>query len=329
MKHHRLRTTVSVAALATCVLAGASSASAQTWREPGDSILNTTPPELKGVDVIEHLGDGLPRDAAFVDSDGKAVKLGDYFDGKRPTVFVFAYHTCPMLCSLVLDATVKALNDVQWTVGQEFDVVSVSIDPKDTPDSATRKRAQVIESYPRARGSTAGWHFLVGDDANIRRVTDAIGFQYRYDARQKQYAHPAAIYLLTPDGRIARYLYGIQFEPGDVRLGLLEATEGRSISTTEKLILYCYHYDPQGKHYSLVAMNVMRVGGGITALAMGGLLAMMWVREYRRKKSTASKASRETPGAAAGGSTSQSVNATGAGPAALLVDAQAHARSQP
>jgi protein SCO1/2 len=332
VKHLPLRTTVSVAALASCVLAGASSARAQTWREPGDSILNTTPPELQGVDVIEHLGDALPRDAEFRDSDGKAVKLGDYFDGKRPTVFVFAYHTCPMLCSLVLDATVKALNDVQWTVGQEFDVVSVSIDPKDTPESATRKRAQVVESYPRARGSTAGWHFLVGDDANIRKVTDAVGFQYRYDARQKQYAHPAAIYLLTPDGRLARYLYGIQFEPGDVRLGLLEATEGRSISTTEKLILYCYHYDPQGKHYSLVAMNVMRVGGGATALVMGGLLAMMWAREYRRKKSASGSASSGKPDSkpsatatsAASPSSSPSVNAT-----ALLADVQPHPRSQP
>ena len=277
-----LRTTVSVAAIATCV-AAAPSVRAQTWREPeGQAIPNATPPELQGVDVVEHLGGALPREATFRDSDGNLVRLGDLFDGKRPTVFVFAYHTCPMLCSLVLDATVKALNDVRWTVGEEFDVVSISIDPKDTPESATKKRAQVVESYTRAKGATAGWHFLVGNEDQIRKVTDAVGFQYRYDERQKQYAHPAAIYLVTPDARIARYLYGIQFDPGDVRLGLLEASEGRSISTTEKLLLYCYHYDPQGKHYSLVAMNVMRVGAGATALAMGSLLALMWAREYRR-----------------------------------------------
>jgi protein SCO1/2 len=211
------------------------------------------------------------------------VRLGDAFDGKRPTLLVFAYHTCPMLCSLVLDATVKSLNDVAWTVGEEFDVVSISIDPRDTPETATKKRAQVVGNYARAKGSTKGWRFLVGDEENIRRVTNAIGFQYNYDARQKQYAHPAAIYLLTPQGNIARYLYGIQYPPGDVRLGLLEASEGHSISTTEKLLLYCYHYDPQGKKYSLVAMNVMRLGGVVTLLLLGGFLTLMWIRERRRK----------------------------------------------
>ena len=170
---------------------------------------NTPATELAGVDIVEHLGGSLPRDAAFRDTAGNAVHLGDYFDGKRPTLLVFAYHTCPMLCSLVLDATVRSLNDVAWTVGHEFDVVSISIDPNDTPETATRKRGQVVSSYPRAGGATVGWHFLVGDETNIRKVTDAIGFEYRYDARQKQYAHPAAIYLLTPEGHIARYLYGI------------------------------------------------------------------------------------------------------------------------
>jgi protein SCO1/2 len=276
--------TLSAAALASSLAASPVLARAQAWKEPSEGIPNTTPPELQGVDLVEHLGGALPRDAVFRDTEGKSVKLGDFFDGKRPTLFVFAYHTCPMLCSLVLDATVKALNDVSWTVGDEFDVVSVSIDPKDTPETATKKRAQVVESYPRARGSTRGWHFLVGDDAEIRKVTEAVGFEYRYDARQKQYAHPAAIYLLTPEGHVARYLYGIQYDAGDVRLGLLEATAGRSISTTERLLLFCYHYDPQGKHYSIVAMNVMRLGGGVTLAAVGGFLTIMWARERRRRK---------------------------------------------
>jgi protein SCO1 len=245
---------------------------------------NTPPVELQGVDITEHLGGALPAGATFRDTEGKTVKLGDFFDGKRPTLFVFAYHTCPMLCSLVLDATVKSLNDVAWTVGDQFDVVSISIDPKDTPETATRKRAQVIASYPRANGSTKGWHFLVGDEGEIRKVTDAVGFQYRYDARQKQYAHPAAIYLLSPDGHVERYLYGIQFEPNDVRLGLLEAAEGRSVSTTERLLLFCYHYDPQGKHYSLVAMNVMRLGGGLTMALFGAFFAVLWIRQRRRRR---------------------------------------------
>jgi len=276
---------ISAAALASSLTVGAGDARAQQWKDDQTGgIANTTPTELQGVDIVEHLGGSLPRDAAFRDTDGKPVKLGDYFDGKRPTLFVFAYHSCPMLCSLVLDAAVKSLNDVQWTVGDEFDVVSVSIDPKDTPETATKKRAQVVSSYTRARGDTKGWHFLTGDEANIRKVTDAVGFEYRYDARQKQYAHPAAIYLLTPEGHVARYLYGIEFPPGDVRLGLLEATEGRSITTTERLLLFCYHYDPQGKKYSLVAMNVMRLGGAATVLGMGTFFTIMWARGRRRRK---------------------------------------------
>ena len=262
-------------------------ARAQSWKEQSAPLPNTTPVELDGVDIVEHLSGPLPNDAVFRDSEGATVRLGDFFDGKRPTVFVFAYHTCPMLCSLVLDATVRSLNDVAWTVGDQFDVISVSIDPKDTPETATRKRAQVVASYPRAKGSTRGWHFLVGDEDNIRKVTDAIGFKYHYDARQKQYAHPAAIYLLSPAGHIARYLYGIQYEPNDLRLGLLEAAEGRSVSTTERILLFCYHYDPQGKHYALVAMNVMRLGGVVTLVLMGGFLSIMWARERRRQRAAA------------------------------------------
>jgi len=286
--------------MAMCLVCVAADARAQAYKdiEAPPVAPNTTPTELQGVDIIEHLGGALPRDAAFRDTEGKPVKLGDFFDGKRPTVFVFAYHTCPMLCSLVLDATVRSLDDVQWTVGEEFDVVSISIDPHDTPESATKKRAQVVASYPRARGSTKGWHFLTGEEAEIRKVTDAIGFQYNYDARQKQYAHPAAIYLLSPEGHIGRYLYGIQFEPRDVRLGLLEASEGRSVTTTEKILLYCYHYDPQGKHYSLVAMNVMRIGGAVTLVLFGGFLTIMWARERRKRRENALAAVASPRGAA-------------------------------
>jgi len=286
MKHRRLVSppAIATATLASCLFVGSANAHAQAWRAESEGIPSSPAPELEGVDVVEHLGDALPKAAAFRDTDGRPVKLGDYFDGKKPTLFVFAYHTCPMLCSLVLDAMVKSIGEISWTVGKEFDVVSVSIDPRDTPETATKKRAQVVGSYARAHGDTAGWHFLVGDEENVRKVTDAVGFKYRYDARQQQYAHPAAIYLLTPDGRLARYLYGITFDPGDVRLGLLEASQGRSISTTEKLLLFCYHYDPQGKHYAIVAMNVMRLGGAATVLALGGLLATMWARERRRRK---------------------------------------------
>ncbi len=274
---------LAIALIASCLLGTGLTARAQAWKPGSQAVPNTAAPELVGVDIVEHLNQSLPRDATFRDTEGKTVRLGSYFDGKRPTLLVFAYHTCPMLCSLVLDATVRSLNDVSWTVGREFDVVSISIDPKDTSETATRKRAQVVGSYARAKGDVSGFHFLVGDEDQIRKVTNAVGFEYVYDARQKQYAHPAAIYLLTPDGRMARYLYGIQYDPSDIRLGLLEATEGRSISTTERLLLFCYHYDPQGKHYSLVAMNVMRLGGVVTLLAIGGMIAVLWARERRRR----------------------------------------------
>jgi protein SCO1 len=279
-----VRWIVAVAIPALFSLAPGSARAQDGWKPGQQALPNTQPPELVGVDIVEHLGRQLPPSAAFRDSDGSRTRLGNYFDGKRPTVLVFAYHTCPMLCSLVLDATVRSLNNVGWTVGKEFDVVSISIDPKDTPETATRKRAQVAASYARAPGATNGWHFLVGEEDEIRKVTDAVGFEYNYDARQKQYAHPAAIYILTPEGRMARYLYGIQYDPGDLRLGLLEAAEGHSLSTTDRLLLFCYHYDPQGKRYSLVAMNVMRLGGAITVFAMGGLLAGMWARERRRAR---------------------------------------------
>jgi protein SCO1/2 len=291
----RLLPLLAAAALALLVSASAVDARAQQWRESSDGMANTPAPELEGVGIVEHLKGQLPADAAFRDAEGKPVHLGDYFDHKRPTLLVFAYHTCPMLCSLVLDATVRSLNEVQWTVGREFDVVSISIDPKDTPETATRKRGQVVNSYVRARGDTTGWHFLVGDEPNIAKVTEAVGFEYRYDARQKQYAHPAAVYLLTPDGKMARYLYGIQYDPKDIRLGLLEATEGRSVTTTERILLYCYHYDPQGKHYSIVAMNVMRLGGAVTLVVFGSFLGIMWLRERRKKKSAAPSALADKP----------------------------------
>jgi protein SCO1/2 len=249
--------------------------------------LNVTPPELENVDVVEHLGGQLPLDATFRDHEGQNVRLGDYFDARRPTLLVFAYHTCPMLCSMVLDATTRGLRDVPWTVGEQFDVVSISIDPRDTPEAAAAKRDKVMKSYgrvPTIARKNQGFHFLVGDEVQIRRVTDAVGFQFRWDARQEQYAHPAAVFLATPTGTLARYLYGLEYKPHDLRLGLLEASEGRTISTVEKLLLYCYHYDPQGKRYALVAMNVMRVGAGVSAAILLLFLALLWARERARSR---------------------------------------------
>ncbi|APR99445.1 SCO family protein [Pajaroellobacter abortibovis] len=255
------------------------------WISSAKSQINVPVPDFEKVDVVEHLGQTLPREAQFVDQNGTTVQLGDLFREHKASVLVFAYHTCPMLCTFVLDAVNKGLRGIPWSVGEQFDVIVISIDPQDTPALASQKREQVLFSYG-SRGKQEGWHFLVGDETNIHRVSDAAGFYFRYDSEQKQYAHPAAAFLLTPEGKIARYLYGIEYKPTDLRIGLLEASEGRSISTVEKLLLYCYHYDPKGSHYALVALNVMKLGGCVTVVLLGGMLGFFWIKEMRASART-------------------------------------------
>ena len=238
-------------------------------------------PGLDRIGVDEHLEAPMPRDLAFRDHEGRPVRLGDFLDGRRPVLLNFAYHTCPTLCSMVLDATVNGMKGIPWSAGEEFEVVTISIDPRDTPERAAAKRRELLAKYGRP-SAARGWHFLVGDQDAIDAATRAAGIRYFYDAQGEQYAHPATLLFLTPAGRIARYLYGIQFNPSDVRLALLEASEGRSISTAEQLIMYCYHYDASERGYALVAMNVMKLGGLLTLLIFGGFLALMWRREARR-----------------------------------------------
>lgn len=243
--------------------------------------VNVAPRELAEVTVVEHLLGQVPRDARFVDHEGHPVQIGQLFDGRRPVVLNLVYHRCPMLCSMVLNAVIRALKQTTWAVGDQYQVITLSIDPRDTAQVAAQKRRRALEAYGR-EGAAQGWHFLTGDERQVRRVADAVGFQYRFDPQQDQYAHPAVTMLLTPDGRVARYLYGIDYKSTDVRVGLLEASQGRSISTVERLILYCYHYDPQGRTYSIMATRVMRVGAAVTVAALGALLGSLWWRERRR-----------------------------------------------
>jgi len=238
------------------------------------------PKELEHIGVKEHLDQPLPLDAVFRDHTGQQVRLKQYFDGKRPVVLLFAYHSCPVLCGMILNATVRSLTQNKWTAGDEFELVVISIDPTDSQERTAAKRQSLITEY--GRGAGKGFHFLLGDKANIDRVAEAVGFQYEYDERQKQYAHPSVMMLVKPSGQLARYLYGLEFDPNDVRLGLLEASEGRSISTVEQVILYCYHYDPQGGKYVLVANRVMQVGGVATAQLLGAVLAVFWIRERKK-----------------------------------------------
>jgi protein SCO1/2 len=255
-------------------------ASAQA-ADPGDR--PNMPTELLDVGVDEKLDAAIPPDATFRDQDGKMVRFGDFVDGKRPTLLIFAYHSCPVLCSMIQNGVVEALQGVPWTVGKDFNAVTISIDPRDTPAIAADKRRQVLEKYGRPEAQSA-WPYLVGDAENIGRATKAAGWRFAFDSRQGQYAHPSAVILLKPNGRVARYLYGLSFESNDVRLGLLEASEGKSISTVERLILYCYHYDPQERKYTIVATRVMQLGGVVTVLALGTFLGALWLRERTRRK---------------------------------------------
>ncbi len=254
------------------------------------------PPELVHVGVREHLDGPLPLETPFRDHTGKAVKLGDFFDGKRPVVLTFAYHSCPVLCSMVLNATASGLRGIGWNVGKEFEVVTISIDPEESLEKTAIKRASILSEYGASRGHDGtGWHFLVGGKAAIASVAAAAGFEYQYDADQKQWGHPSVLMIAKPDGHMARYLYGLEFLSNDLKLGLLEASAGRSISTLEQLILYCYHYDPKGGKYVLVAQRVMQVGGGAVALVLFGFLGLFWGREFRKSRRGSASGDRSSP----------------------------------
>lgn len=244
---------------------------------------NTLPKELEGIGITEHLGDKIPAGLQFVNEKGETVTLDSYIGQGRPVILNLVYYSCPMLCTLVLNGMVEGLKQVGYEPGQQFDIVSVSIDPRDTPEIAAMKKANYIKEYGRPSANMS-WHFLTGQEAEIKKLTDAIGFKYRWDEQQQQYAHAAAIFILTPEGVLSRYLYGITFQPQDLRLGLLEASEGKIGSPIEKLLLFCYQYDPVGKKYALYATNVMRLGAAFTVLILGAFLGFFW-RAERQKSS--------------------------------------------
>lgn len=253
---------------------------------PAHAQIAQTPRELQHVGVTEHLDGPLPLDTPFQDHTGKPVTLRSVFDGKRPVVLQFAYHTCPVVCSMITNNLAAGLKGVNWTIGEQYEVVTISIDPHESLEKAAAKRKSMYAEYGRDldESKPGGWHFLVGHESAIEAVTKAAGFEYQYDARQQQWGHPSVVFIVKPDGTLARYLYGLEFPSNDLKLGLLEASAGRSISTVEQIILYCYHYDPQGGKYVLVATRVMQVGGGLTALVLFSILGMLWAREFRNHK---------------------------------------------
>jgi protein SCO1/2 len=221
--------------------------------------------------VEQRLNVKIPMDLEFVDQDGRRVKLGQFFDGKKPVILTPVYYSCPMLCNLVLDGLVNTLHELRFKMGEEYEVVSFSFDPRDTPAAAKDKHTIMTRRYGRP-GSADNWHFLTGDEATIRELTDALGFRYTYDPKTRQFAHAAMVAVMTADGRISRYFYGINFSPRDMRLGLVEASKNQIGNATDQFLLMCYEYDPHTGKYSAIAMNIVRLGGAATVVALGGFL---------------------------------------------------------
>ncbi len=236
------------------------------------------PAELEEAGVSEKLGESVDLNLTFVDESGRLVRLGDYFKAGLPVILNLVYYSCPMLCTLVLNGQVDALRDIPWTPGEQFTIVTVTIDPAETHELARAKKQMYLENYGRP---APGWHFLTDYSGNVRKLAEQVGFRYRYDESQKQFAHAAAIMLLTPEGKVARYLYGINYRPRDLRLALTEAAEGKFGLSVERLLLFCFHYDPQARSYVLFATNIMRAGGVLIVLALGFVLFRFWRRERK------------------------------------------------
>jgi protein SCO1/2 len=235
---------------------------------------------IRQVGFDQKLGESIPLDLSFTDSLGQPVKLGDYF-GQKPVILSLGYYECPMLCSLVRNGLYESLKQLDFTVGNEFNVVIVSIDPAETPEDANVKRQVSIMNYERGT-SGDGWNFLVGDDENIHRLAEAIGFHYTYDAAIDQYVHPSGIVVLTPQGQLSRYFYGIDFPPQDLRLGLVEAADNQIGSAVDQFLLLCYHYDPVSGKYTLFIMNIIRMIGLLTVVIIGGVLFLMLRRDRNK-----------------------------------------------
>jgi len=249
------------------------------------------PKALSDVKIEQKLNQQLPLDLVFNDENGQQVKLGQYF-GKKPVVLALVYYDCPMLCTQVLNGMVTSFRVLPFQVGNEFDVVTVSFDPRETSALAAAKKKMYVDYLPekmRANASS-GWHFLTGDQANIAQLTDAVGFRYHYDEATKQFAHASAIMLTTPQGKLSRYFYGIEYAPRDLRLGLIESSQNKIGSPAEQLLLYCYHYDPATGKYGLAIMRVMRIAGVLTILGIiSGILAMTLIGKARNPRVVSAK----------------------------------------
>jgi protein SCO1/2 len=222
-------------------------------------------------------------DLPFRDETGRVVTLGEYFNHQKPVVLTLVYFDCPLLCTQVLNGVAGAIKGMGLRPGQDYDLVTISFNPRDTTQGAVRKKALALKWYGHPEAAPA-WHFLTGEETAIRVLTEAVGFHYVYDATTGQYAHATGLMVATPDGRLAKYLYGIEYAPRDLRLAIVDASGGRIGTPVDKLLLYCYHYDPTAGKYGLVVLNVVRLGGVVTVVLLGSFIAAMTARDRRRNR---------------------------------------------
>jgi protein SCO1 len=247
---------------------------------------NLRPPGLEHVGIEQNLNQQIPPNLTFRDETGKTVHLADYF-GRKPMILNLVYYQCPMLCGEVLSGLESALRVLKFDVGKEFDVLTISFDPKETPEMAAAKKAEYLKRYGRA-GAAEGWHFLTGPQESIDALTRAAGFQYQYDAKTGQFAHATAIMVLTPEGKIAQYYYGVEFAPKDLRLGLVQASQNKIGNLVDEVLLYCYHYNPDTGKYGAIISRILKLSAGATIFILGTFLVVMFrlgsVSEQRRAK---------------------------------------------
>ena len=242
------------------------------------------PKEFEGVGVEEHLGDKVDLSLTFQDHNGETVSLSKYTSKGKPLVLIMGYLGCPKLCSLVFNGFSLSAKSLEWSIGEEFEVITVSVNPDEGPEMAKIKQKNYANHYGR-RSAQNGWHFLTGEEKNIKALASQVGFQYKYDPRIEQYAHAAVLIFITPEGKVSRYLYGIDFKHNDLKIGLLEASKGKIGTVMEQILLYCFHYDPDSNSYSFTVFFLMQFAGALTLILLGGYLLRFWIKEAFKKKS--------------------------------------------
>jgi protein SCO1 len=248
------------------------------FKDTGGKPSSLKPEQLKEVSFKQRLDEQLPLDAQFKDEYGRDVTLGKYFNQQRPVILAFVYYQCPMLCTQVMNGISSSLRALSFSAGQEFDVVLVSFDPRDTPAAAAEKKRTHLK-YWASENTSGGWHFLTGNEAQIKRVADAAGFNYKWDESTEQFAHVSGVLVTTPDGKLARYFYGVEYSPKELRLALVESGQGHIGSAIDELLLFCYHYDPENGRYGVMIMNLVRLAAVLTVGSMVGFIVMSWRRD--------------------------------------------------